>query len=148
MKAHLFCSRILRVFSLSLALLVIAGLAQAGPGPKLSSDHEVASAGFFQLSWDAEGKRVELQEASSQAFRNPTVLYIGPDSKSVISGKANGGWYYRVRTLEPQLGTWSNTVVVKVAHHDLSRALMFLSLGIIVFIAIVAMIVRGERARQ
>jgi hypothetical protein len=142
------------VFALALVCLLTAGSIQAdNHAPKLSSDHEIATAGFFQLSWEADAKRVELQEASSLAFREPTTLYIGPDSKSVISGKPNGSWYYRVRALNVhdqnlQASAWSEPVTVLVAHHDLSRALMFLSLGIIVFIGIVVVIVRGEGAAR
>lgn len=137
------------VFSLVLACLLIAGPIQAGNhAPKLSSDHEVASAGYFQLSWEVEAERVELQEATSPTFRNATTLYIGPDNHSVISGKPNGSWYYRVRALNAQADAWSSPVTVLVAHHELSRALMFLSLGIFVFVAIVVMIVRSEKVAK
>lgn len=142
---------LLVVLFLVLTCLLIAGPIQAdNHAPKLSSDHEVASAGYFQLSWEAEAERVELQEATSLTFRNATTLYIGPDKHSVISGKPNGSWYYRVRALNvhdqnSQADAWSDPVTVLVAHHELSRALMFLSLGIIVFVGIVVMIVRGER---
>lgn len=143
-----YCTTSLPVLiTLALACLLIAGPIQADShAPQLSSDHEVATAGFFRLSWKTTAKRVELQEANSLSFSHPKTLYTGPDSNSVISGKSNGSWYYRVRALDPQIGAWSDPVTVLVAHHDLSRALMFLSLGIIVFVGIVVLIVRGERA--
>ena len=111
-ETNVFCSDC-KPYPLVVLILVLACLLIAGPtlaktpakpqadnhAPILSSDHEVASAGFFQLSWETDAKRIELQEASSPAFRNPTTLYIGTDSKSVISGKPNGSWYYRVRAL-------------------------------------------------
>jgi hypothetical protein len=116
--------------------------------PQLTSDSDVASAGFFQLSWKTDAQRVELQEATNPGFRNAKTFYIGPDRASVISGKPNGSWYYRVRALDPEQGGWSEPVTVLVDHHDLSRALMFLFVGVIVFVATVVMILRGGRAEK
>jgi hypothetical protein len=134
---------------LLLCLLITAPVQAANHAPKLSSDHVVASAGFFRLSWQTEARRIELQEANNPNFDNAKTLYRGPDRNSVISGKANGQWFYRVRALDAdkpdsQTAVWSDPVTVQVAHHDLSRALMFLSLGALVFIGIVVLILRGE----
>ncbi|MFQ5644694.1 MAG: fibronectin type III domain-containing protein [Thiogranum sp.] len=112
--------------------------------PRLAVDNDIASAGFFRLSWETGAERVELQEAIEPAFRNPTTAYTGPDQATVISGKPGGMWYYRIRALSNQrAGPWSEPVAVTVAHHSLFRALLFLTLGIMVFTAIVLVIVRG-----
>lgn len=116
--------------------------------PQLTSDSDVASAGFFRLSWKTDVGRAELQEADNSGFRDAKTLYIGSDTASVISGKANGSWYYRVRALDPEVGEWSEPVTVLVAHHKLSRAFMFLFLGVVVFVAIVVMILRSGRAEK
>ena len=114
--------------------------------PQLSSDTDVASAGFYRLMWETHAEDVELQEATDPDFRNVTMPYRGPDRATVISGKPDGTWYYRVRTADgAHAGPWSRAVAVTVAHHSLARALMFLSLGVVVFVATATMIIRGTR---
>ena len=111
--------------------------------PRLSSNIAVASAGFFRLNWETDAKLVELQEAKNPSFQDPHSVYFGPDRATVISGKSNGTWYYRVRAAnDTQTGPWSEPVPVVVAHHSLSRALAVLSIGIVVFLATVLMIIR------
>lgn len=129
---------------LLLCLFPAAPVLAQNSAPRLSSDSDVATAGFFRLSWETEAGRVELQEATAPGFRSPVISYSGPDRATVISGKPNGEWYYRVRAVEEDRPeSWSETVKVTVAHHNPSRALLFLSVGIVVFVAIVMMIVRG-----
>jgi len=112
--------------------------------PVLSIDNPVATAGFYRLSWHTQDKKVELQEATSPNFQQPSVRYTGHDTASVISGVPNGVWYYRLRVLgDNGAGPWSHSVKVTVAHHSLTRAFMFLALGIVVFLATVVMVVRG-----
>lgn len=134
------------VVLLSMFLLTtMTALAQI-PRPHLSSNSDIATAGFYHLKWDTDAERIELQEATTPEFRAPDILYIGADGATTISGKPDGKWYYRVRALrDGQAGPWSETVEVTVAHHSLSRALMFLTIGVIVFISIVTMIIRGSR---
>ena len=114
--------------------------------PALASDTEIATAGFYRLSWKTDKPgRVELQQADNPAFTHATLRYSGPDRASVISGMPNGKWYYRVRTLDDlDPGPWSKPVEVTVAHHPLSRAFMFFALGVAVFLATVVLILRGE----
>lgn len=135
-----------RGFTAWLALLLcilFAATAQALP-PELKSDTGTATAGFFRLSWETDAARVELQEAEDAGFQHPQTRYIGPDRATVISGKPDGDLYYRIRTRdEPAAGAWSETVHVTVAHHSLNRALMFFGLGVAVFLATLAVIVRG-----
>jgi hypothetical protein len=132
---------------LALISLFACSSPQAGAGaPSLTVDSEVATAGFYRLSWADTGP-FELQEAADPEFRDASTLYLGPDLATVVSGKPDGIWHYRVRTAtDAGHGPWSDPVTVTVAHHDLSRALMFLSLGFVVFIAIVATVVRGKGA--
>jgi hypothetical protein len=132
-------------------MVTLAGLplsASSAPdlvAPRLSVDNSVATAGFYSLSWETGIERVELQEASEPGFDNPLTAYTGPDRASVISGKPNGTWFYRIRALDDQrAGPWSEPLSVTVAHHSLARALLFLGLGLTVFIATVLMIVRGS----
>ena len=131
-----------------LVMVFLPGTATSDPQTsslRISVDNEIASAGFFRLSWETDAERVELQEATDPEFHNPTTPYSGPDQAAVISGKPGGMWYYRIRALSNQhAGPWSEPVAVAVIHHSLYRAFLFLTLGIIVFAAIVLMIVRGS----
>ena len=129
--------------------LLTTGFVQAQmPVPTLSVDNEIATAGFFHLNWETEANSFELQEAASPDFRNTTTLYSGPDRATVISGKPDGTWHYRVRArANNKPGPWSDPLTVTVAHHNPGRALMFLALGFIVFVAIVLTILRGRETK-
>jgi hypothetical protein len=126
--------------------LLTTGFVQAQiPAPRLSVDNATATAGFFSLSWETDAESFVLQEAASPDFGNTTTAYSGPDRATVFSGKPDGTWHYRVRaSVNGQSGPWSDPVTVTVAHHNLGRALIFLALGFIVFIAIVLTIVRSK----
>lgn len=133
------------------ACLLLAGPINAQdqaqqPAPRLTSDSDIASAGFFRLLWETDAERVELQESKHAAFENARIFYKGPDRATVISGKPDGTWYYRIRaTGKGQAGPWSKAVVVTVDHHSLTRATGFFVLGLIVFIGILFVIVGGAR---
>ena len=131
--------------ALLLACLLTATSGQAqSPAPHLSSDNDIATAGFFRLSWETDAAQVELQEANDDSFSQAHTYYKGADRAAVLSGKANGTWYYRIRAIdEGQAGPWSSALLVTVAHHSLSRALMFFAVGLAVFIAIAVVVVRG-----
>jgi len=137
--------------TLLMGLLLLTGVSAVGtaqaalPVPNLKSDTDIATAGFYRLSWRT-GKitQVEAQEADNPAFRDASLHYQGPDDASVISGKANGTWDYRARLLrDRQSGPRSDVVKVTVAHHPLSRAFLFFGLGVAVFVATLLMVVRG-----
>jgi len=117
------------------------------PVPDLKSDSEIATAGFYRLSWKTDKiTQVEVQEADNPSFSDASIHYQGPDDASVISGKPNGTYYYRARVLrDQQNGPWSDVVKVTVAHHPLWRAFMFFGLGVVVFIATLLMVVRGTK---
>lgn len=126
-----------------------AGLARTPlPAPSLSSDTEIANAGFYRLSWQKPGDavQIQLQEANDPSFAHAALHYQGPDDASVISGKPDGTWYYRAREISDQLtGPWSETVKVTVAHHPLSRAFMFFALGVVVFVATLLLVISGTK---
>jgi hypothetical protein len=137
---------------------VLALSASAGPdalAPSLSSDTEVATAGFYRLEWQWEGASpdtadaFEVQESTRADFGNASALYRGPDLATVISGRRDGTRYYRVRATgegAPR-GVWSNVVKVQTAHHPLSRALAFFAAGALVFSLTLALILRGSRGQ-
>jgi hypothetical protein len=110
----------------------------------LQADTEIATAGYYQLSWDADGAIV-LQEAASPDFRSPREVYRGADNARVMSGKADGDWYYRARTAGSG-SDFGNVVRVTVEHHPVERAFAFFSLGALVFLITLGVIIRGARS--
>jgi len=144
--------------SLLLLFIVLAFLAGITPristaAPVLESDTKLSSAGYFRLSWkdpsdeSAESTNYELQEANDPAFSHASILYSGPDTASLISGRRNGTYYYRVGSVDGQSDpVWSNSQIVEVSHHPLSRAFMFFALGALVFIATLTMVILGNKA--
>lgn len=118
----------------------------AGAEPvEIRADTQVASAGFYQLSWDTGPTAVVLQEATSPDFASPRIVYRGADDARVMSGKSNGDWYYRARTAGSE-SEFGNVVKVTVEHHPLTRAFGFFALGAIVFLATLGVIIKGARS--
>lgn len=124
-------------------------MAMSAEAPSLHTDSSIASAGYFRLTWDwkdTENRRFELQESRSPAFVQPQTLYQGPDRASLLSGRPDGAYYYRVR-LHPedgQPGPWSDTVEIDVEHHSLGRAFTFFGVGAGVFLATLGLVVGGN----
>jgi len=115
---------------------------------ELSTDTQVATAGYYQLRWQGDNAHASyrLLESDNPRFNHSTVIYQGPDLARVMSGKRNGSYYYRVAELQGKTPVVvSNTVVVKVAHHSLAKALMFFAIGAAVFLATLFLILRGNR---
>ncbi len=143
-RATGFAPTALLTISLLLTGLFGAGAALAQSPPLLTSDSELATAGNFRLSWQTTARSVELQQADNAEFVAARTVYRGPDRAMVVSGKPDGDWYFRVRSLNTdQAGSWSDPVKVTVSHHSLGRALAFLLLGFVVFVATIALIARG-----
>lgn len=113
---------------------------------ELSADARVATAGYFQLRWDA-GSAVVVEEARNADFEGARVIYEGADSARVMSGKRDGEWYYRARLAAPG-SDYGDTLAVTVRHHPLGRAFGFFALGAVVFLATLALIVTGSRAES
>lgn len=138
---------------LALALLLFSGAVSAGEAyppasPTLTGDVEVATAGFYRLSWHPATPAVEavyeLQASATPAFDHPRTVYTGPDLATTLTGQPDGIVYYRVRALPAQgRDTWSEAVSIEVRHHPRARALLFFALGALVFLATLALILRG-----
>lgn len=122
-----------------------AGAAE-GPVAGFSVDTEVATSGFYRLTWQSEDTQpVELEEATDADFTDARSRYTGTDSAYFVSGKPDGVYYYRIR---PQGGgnpsSWSGPVQVEVRHHPLVRAWMFFGLGAFIFLATVWLVLRRQ----
>ncbi|MFQ5471088.1 MAG: hypothetical protein ACE5EH_12465 [Gammaproteobacteria bacterium] len=109
----------------------------------LQTSDTVSRTGHFQLSWQYDGPTgiFELQQSNSDDFKNSRTIYKGPDKARTMSGLTNGNYYYRLRSSGHE---WSEAIVVKVEHYELSTAFIFLGLGAIVFLATAILIVRGH----
>ena len=129
---------------LGAVFLFSTALAAAPAAPLLETSTAVATAGHFQLSWsDSEAESFELQRAAGPEFRDPVTVYHGPDLATVRSGMSDGTYYYRIRAIDGGPGPWSEPLKVVVAHHPLSRAFAFFTVGGIVFLATLVLIIAG-----
>jgi hypothetical protein len=121
---------------------------------ELHSDTRVATAGYYQLTWDADtdikAPIFQIEEANNPDFTDATVLYQGPDEATVVTGRSNGHYYYRARVVGApgEAGQWSTTADVIVKHHSLTRAFSFFTVGAIVFIAIFVAVMAGNRRHR
>ncbi|MFN2308317.1 MAG: fibronectin type III domain-containing protein [Gammaproteobacteria bacterium] len=140
---------------LLIVLCVCSGLAVAREPstpapPALSTDAGLSTAGYYRLAWEpaqaGTETQFELQRAATADFTAPVLIYTGPDRASSFSGNSNGTYYFRVRETGAQgAGAWSTVISVQVEHHSLARAGMFFGLGALVFVATLALILRGPR---
>jgi hypothetical protein len=112
---------------------------------ELSVSPDTSTTGTFDLHWQGEANaRYEVEEI--RPGQPARILYRGPDTARVMTGQPNGQYAYRVRDIQPaNTGGWSETQSVLVQHHPLSRALAFFGMGLLVFLATLAVILRGER---
>jgi len=136
-----FCRKVSVVFLV--LLLTPVYLSADTEIPVLTSDTQLASAGYYQLSWQPgtvgasnKNSSYELQQSVDKSFKIIKSLYIGPDHASVISGMSNGQYFYRVRKVyvDRSSSAWSNAVMVSVQHHSLYKAWAFFFAGAVVFL--------------
>ena len=133
---------------LSFVCILVTSAPAWSATPQLETDTDVATAGYYRLEWNAnEVKDFVLEESQQASFDSVGVLYQGPDTARIISGRGDGDYFYRVRDLNMQSseGGWSEVVHVQVQHHSLSRAFLFFAIGAIVFVATLAAIIVGNR---
>lgn len=129
-------------FLLFFVLFCFFSVAAIAADISIQSNTDLSSEGNFVLSWQSEQQSVEVQESRDAEFANTRTIYKGMQQSSTLSGKSNGDWFYRIRIDE---GPWSTPLKVTVQHHSLSRAFMFLALGLFVFLATLFMIIQGTR---
>lgn len=142
------CSRLPEINSLLLVFVSLwfAYMPNAtGASLQLSSDNEIASAGYFQLQWHGPAGEYLLHESSTPEFTTSKNIYRGSDTASVISGKPDGEYYYRVSLDNGSQPQRSNILKVTVSHHTLTQALLFFFAGAVVFLTILIMIIQGSR---
>lgn len=106
------------------------------------TNQKLSKAGHAKLRWEVsrQGEAVEVQQASDEHFLTARTIYRGHDQATFISGLDDGTYYYRVRHVG---GAWSNSVLLTVKHHSLRIALVFFTLGAVVFALTVFIVVKG-----
>ena len=138
-------------FVLVFALMLAAPL-QALAESSLRASPERSQDGVYQLEWTATDA-VVLEESMDAGFANPITVYAGRDQATTLSGRANGTYYYWLRSSaragdDTAPSSRTAPVRVEVAHHPLSRAVGFFAVGLVVFAATVVLVVTGERRAQ
>lgn len=109
----------------------------------ITSNTNLATAGYFKLSWESNHvSSYEVQEASSSSFKAPKLIYQGGDTSVVISGLADGVYYYRMRS---DYGNWGEAIRVEVKHHSLKKAFTFFSIGALILCMLIWVLIRGHR---
>lgn len=135
-------------FAITIALFA-SFITDANAAVSLESDSDIATAGYFQLRWEASEMPTRLIESPGPDFETKNLVYEGPDTARLISGKSNGRYFYRLERMVAtdgiQADVVSNTVQVTVRHHSLARAFTFFAIGAAVFAATLALVLFGGR---
>lgn len=136
--------------------VLLAATAVRGEPPSLAASTDVSDTGAYRLSWEPNGIDVVVEEAERADFAGARTLYEGPDGATVVSGRLDGTYHYRVRRAgegdrtggATAGGAWSPAVQVSVVHHDLRKALAFLAVGAAVFLGTAVLILAGHRRHR
>jgi len=135
--------------ALSATLLPSAQFVDQEP---LSSNH-----GHAHIQWESSLSLEDLNQiapewefllemSSSLVFDDAVTLYQGQDQATFVSGLANGSYYYRVSVMiDHQLGPWSHPLLLEVEHYSMTFAISLFVLGFLTFVAILSVIVIGNR---
>lgn len=123
---------------LAASLLAFSVPASAQPAftdevPKTSDTGQVS------LAWQAAGP-VHISMAKGSGPERP--VFGGSGEKLFLSGLADGDY---TLTIGPEGGAATDSMVLRVRHQSLTRALMLTLLGGVVFLMVLAIILRGAR---
>lgn len=136
--------------------LFLAAESEASPPtPVFANDERIEqSVPYLTLEWEipeesdfSESLTFQLEEAASDDFSDPSLRYEGPDSASVVSGLAEGEYYFRVRSVadEDDTSAWSDPVHVTIEYDSLAKAFLLFGIGAVVSIATVVLVITGDR---
>lgn len=127
--------------------MAIAACPLCAAQPQLNANTELATAGYFQLSWQTNDQHAPyvLQQSLTSSFSTSKTIYSGTDTASVLSGLSNGTYHFRVLDSEALA---SNVVTVTVAHHSLTKAFSFFALGALMFVILIIVLVSASRQKE
>lgn len=104
--------------------------------------------GAANISWSMTSDvAVHIQKSLDADFTVPATLYRGKDGATVITGLEDGEYHFRGRQAlaDGRFSPWSDAVTLVVAHHSLTRAATFFSIGAVVFLATLLLILFGAK---
>jgi hypothetical protein len=125
---------------LLLLALLASGAASGAPG--LRADTELSREGYFVLSWEGGAGETWLQQAEDPAFAAASSVRVEGAGSLTLTGFRDGLYHFRVGS---ERQDWSETVSIEVSHHGMGRAWAFFSLGLVLFLALCAAILLGNR---
>lgn len=92
------------------------------------------------------GSLIEVQQSRDADFTEALARYRGAAEASVLTGLAEGDYYFRFRGEDASATEgWSNVVHVRVAYMKRGALIGLLCAGLVVVLAIAAAIVLGTR---
>jgi len=115
----------------------------------LSSNTFVSTEGYLVLNWESglpQNTSLSLFRSANPAFDDPVLKTVPANGSMTVTGLENGSYYFQLRNPDDMLQS-SNTINVEVSHHSLTRAFMFFSIGLVLFLILVAAIFAGERRK-
>ena len=93
--------------------------------------------------------QTRLVESTDPSFSDRRIVYAGPDTARLMSGKPDGHYYYRLESVSDtgssKAVALSDTLQVTVKHHSLKRAFAFFAVGAAVFAATLGLVLFGSR---
>lgn len=111
----------------------------------LASDTTLSTEGYFVLSWTLDSRdpaqEFELQQSATTGFSQALAFSIPPAGDLTLTGFSDGSYFFRAG----HTGNWSDTIEIVVQHHALGRAMAFFMLGLVLFVILVVVILRGYR---
>jgi len=102
----------------------------------------LVQAGYLTLSWNQVAGAVEYRVQGDAEWS----IYCGPFTQAFLSGLADGHYQFRVHALNDQGIVIASSQVpaeVTVEHWALPMALALFACGLVVFLVIIAVLVRG-----
>lgn len=99
--------------------------------------------GAYRIAWKGPaGPTYRLEE-------NGQVIYEGPHLASTVTGNQEGAYVYQVGVVDgPHAGAWSPPCPVAVSPPSLSLAFGLFGMGLLVFLSVLVVVVRGHRAHR
>jgi len=75
------------------------GYVQGPPAPASITVPAGSTTGTYSISWSAStgATYYDLEEAGDSSFTSPTTVYSGPNTAHIVTGQAQGSYWYRVR---------------------------------------------------
>ncbi|BDS06904.1 hypothetical protein NT6N_19440 [Oceaniferula spumae] len=117
------------------------GASQIDFKDRTAIENKVSDNGSIELAWEKDPTvEVILEQSTDQDFKEASQRYQGTDAGSVITGLAEGVYFFRVKEAGAE---WSDPLRVEVAFFPESKLYLLLSIGGIVVLATIGTIVIG-----